>query len=63
MKHDYNSTCTCYRCKGIRNNPLTPRVVLMQRKTRARNPKQRFATREEQNACYIDCGPANWDDR
>lgn len=24
---------------------------------------ERYASREEQHARYIDCGPANWDDR
>ena len=26
-------------------------------------PRRRYASREEQNARYIDCGPAAWDDR
>jgi hypothetical protein len=63
MTHDYNPTCQCYRCKGIRNNPFPSRVVAMQTKAKRRNPRQKVATREEQHARYLDCGPANWDDR
>jgi hypothetical protein len=35
----------------------------MQRAARRKNPSQRFASREEQHARYLDSGPQNWDDR
>lgn len=63
MKHDYKNDCQCYRCKGIRNNPSPPRALIMPRKARVNKLKPRIATRAEQHARYIDCGPSNWDDR
>lgn len=30
---------------------------------RTRVVRERYASREEQHARYIDCGPSNWDDR
>ncbi len=60
--HDYRVDCQCFRCKGIRHNPHHPQ--LPKRGLRAKAPrKERIASREEQHARYIDCGPANWDDR
>lgn len=31
--------------------------------TRIRRPRERVASREEQYARYLDCGPQAWDDR
>jgi len=56
--HDYDKDCQCYRCKGIRNNP----VSVLPKKSRQRKTNHN-ASRAEQYARYIDCGPANWDDR
>ena len=39
------------------------RVREMRRVARAANPKRRFASRDEQHARYLDCGPGAWDDR
>ena len=39
------------------------RVKAMQRETRRRYPNRRFASRDEQQARYLDCGPGAWDDR
>lgn len=33
------------------------------RPVRRRKLREQHASREEQVARYIDCGPANWDDR
>lgn len=56
-RHDYNATCMCYRCKGVRNSPSFVAV------RRRRAVKEKVATRDEQHARYIDCGPGAWDDR
>lgn len=60
MKHDYKPDCMCYRCKGIRNSPAFKAKPAPKKRT-PRKPKT--ASREEQNARYLDCGPPNWDDR
>jgi hypothetical protein len=53
----------CYRCKGIRNDPHTI-APCRQALARARAASHgRKATRSEQRARYVDCGPQNWDDR
>ena len=58
-QHDYNETCNCYRCKGIRGNPHFRKPKLKP----VRRFRERHASREEQHARYLDCGPQNWDDR
>ena len=40
---------------------IKPTPTQMRSIARKANPKQRFASRAEQHARYIDCGPANWD--
>jgi hypothetical protein len=59
MKHDYDSACNCYRCKGIRNNPATKKA----KSPRKRKASSQYASKEEQNARLLDSGWANWDDR
>lgn len=61
LPHDYNITCTCFRCKGIRNAPRTNKA---KRGLLAKRPrKERLASRTEQNELYLDAGPSAWDDR
>ena len=57
--HGYQADCMCYKCKGIRNAP-PPRNFKLRG---ARKRKVAMASREEQNARYLACGPQNWDDR
>lgn len=57
-RHDYNDTCVCYRCKGIRNDPRRKAAP----KKRVRKPRT-TATRAEQEARRLDAGPGAWDDR
>jgi hypothetical protein len=57
VKHDYDASCMCYRCKGIRNSPSFRKPI------KVRKVKEKRASREDQHARYIDCGPQNWDDR
>lgn len=59
MKHDYKPECQCYRCKGIRNAPRHKPSATMRFDRR----RKEHASRDEQHARYLDCGPANWDDR
>jgi hypothetical protein len=60
--HDYQLDCQCYRCKGIRSSPghksKAKRGLLTKKPV-----SERKASRSEQHARYLDCGPGNWDDR
>lgn len=64
MKHDYDPSCLCYRCKGIRNSPnfVSPGATGNPRKRKPYR-KLKVASREEQHGRYLDCGPQAWDDR
>jgi hypothetical protein len=41
--------------------PGQPKLVIAVKAPR--KTRERYASREEQNTRYIDCGPSNWDDR
>jgi hypothetical protein len=58
--HDYDRNCQCYRCKGIRNAPGRKQVGKYHSVSKR---AERKATRAEQHARYLDCGPQAWDDR
>jgi len=57
--HEYKKDCQCFRCKGIRNSPM----MRIRKVAGGKRLGEKRATREEQNARYLDCGPANWDDK
>lgn len=75
MKHPYdrNSDCQCNRCVKERARRAEQTAVsnasAAAYRIRARRSRHcaviadRVATREEQHARYIDCGPQAWDDR
>jgi hypothetical protein len=50
--------CSDSECK-LPFRSFAPRPVY----SRPRKVSARYASREEQHARYIDCGPAAWDDR
>jgi hypothetical protein len=54
--HGRKDPLQCFQCKGAAN--AHPKPVRKPRKFR-----EKHASREEQYARYIDCGPQNWDDR
>ena len=70
MSHSFNPSCDCKRCvkeKARRtaqsqNDPRRMASAFKKLKTR-KTPREKIASREEQHARYIDCGPAAWDDR
>lgn len=65
MKHSYTIGCECERCvkEGARRyqQALSNFHTITRGRKRADRPK--VASREEQHARYLDCGPQNWDDR
>lgn len=60
--HPYDATCYCPRCnkERLRRAAQSARYNLPRRKHRACS--ERRASREEQHARYLDCGPQAWDD-
>lgn len=66
MSHPYDKTanCECTRCVKERTRRAAQSAANAQPKpVRYRAPRERVASREEQHARYIDCGPQAWDDR
>lgn len=71
MKHSYDENCHCKRCDNERirrsnfraGDPRTFRAVSDYKPLARRRRRTNVASREEQNARYIDCGPQAWDDR
>jgi hypothetical protein len=71
MSHSYDKTanCQCARCvkerarRAAQSASTTARYELGIDHLRKPKRRQRVATREEQHARYIDCGPGAWDDR
>jgi hypothetical protein len=61
-KHPYTIGCECKRCVREAARREAQRRTT-NRGARAASLKPRCATREEQRARYLDCGPAAWDDR
>lgn len=56
FQHDYKPDCQCYRCKGIRGAGYRPPIM-----KRSSVKRGAVASRSEQQARYLDCGPQNWD--
>jgi hypothetical protein len=71
MKHSYLDTCGCDRCtrekarRGAQALSMSGRPWHVAPPKGQRRPTRRstVASREEQAARYLDCGPAAWDDR
>lgn len=68
MSHPYDKTanCQCERCTKERLRRLGQAVNSQLSVAKVRTPKPaalKQASREEQHARYIDCGPGAWDDR
>lgn len=53
-------TCVDSECRKPFKLPNTPPKHTRRHPTHIR---ERVASREEQQARYLDCGPQNWDDR
>lgn len=68
MSHPYDkaANCFCDRCERERARRAEQRASAVHNARpvarRARSSPQ-VASRAEQHARYIDCGPAAWDDR
>lgn len=67
MSHPYNAAhdCQCARCiKERARRALQARGDARAKRTDqlTRQARARHASREEQHARYIDCGPGAWDD-
>jgi hypothetical protein len=63
MRHAYRTDCRCERCvkEGARRSRQAHAKPIAY--WRGRAVRERQATREEQHARYLDCGPQNWDDK
>ena len=67
MSHPYKPICDCSRCIRERNRRAEQSAADPRKQhynaPKPRRARERRATREEQHARYIDCGPGAWDDR
>lgn len=65
-KHPYDKACACSRCEHERARRAAQSAADGHGRPRRRSFRRRIASiasREEQNARYIDAGPQAWDDR
>lgn len=68
MSHPFVQTagCQCARCikeRGRRELQASGDARKQRTDRLTRSARTKRASREEQHACYLDCGPAAWDDR
>lgn len=66
MSHPYNAAagCDCMRCTRERARRAAQSAAALDKQLpKQRRTRERVASRAEQHARYIDCGPAAWDDR
>lgn len=70
MSHPFDklANCQCARCvkerlRRAHQSADSAASQIFKRPIRVARVKPRVASREEQHARYIDCGPGAWDDR
>lgn len=65
MSHPYDkgANCQCTRCTKERARRFMQAPVKAQGPAERKRGLRRNASKAEQHARYIDCGPGAWDDR
>jgi hypothetical protein len=63
MKHSYQPGCECPRCSRECARRIAQSLQSVPKPRPVYRNKPRNASRSEQYARYLDCGPQAWDDR